>query len=223
MRQTRRARHGTDREIDAEEQPPVAGAAEHGTGHEREHEPVGEVEHALHAIVSGPQASRGTDAERSRDTGYEQPDGERERRPRPGRTAPAVEEQERDPDGRRDLDDRAGVDGLADDERREDVRRDDEGGGQDEDDAGPNDPRQYETVLRRGGRSRIPARPPAPPASHAGCDGRPAHGKPSPTRIRPRRRAPALLRRRTGSVARATRSGRGAGPAPSRGSGRRGD
>ena len=116
MRQTRRAHHGTHREVDAEEQPPVGGAPEHGTGHEREQEPVGEIEHALHAIVGGPQASGGTDAERPRGGGHEQPDGERERRPRPARTAPAVEERQRDPDGRRDLDDRAGVNGLADDE-----------------------------------------------------------------------------------------------------------
>ena len=198
MRQTRRAHHGTHREVDAEEQPPVGGAPEHGTGHEREQEPVGEIEHALHAIVGGPQASGGTDAERPRDRGHEQPDGEREHRPRPGRTAPAVEERQRDPDGRRDLDDRAGVNGLADDEGGEYGRVDDQGGRQDEEDADADDPRQDETGARRGppAREAEPGRPGNPNRAMGGGVAHPrirpprdCGGRPPRTRCA-RRRSP---------------------------------
>ena len=107
-RQPQRGHGPADGEVHREEQPPVRQRSENRRRREREREPVRQIDHALHPLVTRPEAPRQADARERRRERDEQPPRERRHDPRFRGAVGRVADQQNEPERERRLDGGAG-------------------------------------------------------------------------------------------------------------------
>ena len=142
LAESQNCHNGPDREVGGEQHPPARESSEDRGGNNHKAEPVGQIENALHPLVGGPHASHGADAGKRGEDGNQQPQPDRRYDPRSPKTILGVIKYENQPEDKRNLDYRPGVDCLPHHKREVGAGANDQRREEDKQNPGPHGPEQ---------------------------------------------------------------------------------